>query len=199
MTEKSSTNLSVGDVDYACFAPWLEEILPTCKARSYIFKSGQGNYCDDIIQTVSMRMDNARQRGTADIRQAYVFTAVVNLVRDRIRRSQAYQRKIEREKEKQLAEPQRCRRETLLDNILKDEDFRRQNQSPTQLIEKHIDSFDLRTRVALKLKHLQDCKLTFGQIAEIIGYSESTARQEYKKARGHLERCLRKYIQDNES
>ncbi len=158
------------------FPPWLEAILPVQIAVNYINKQLSGDDCiDDILNTALKRISDARSQNKP-INEGYVFATLRNLVIDRIR-------KLKREannKEKEITRTIKS-----VNSIIKDLDV-------LEIINRKIKTLDLRKRVIIKLRCHTSHKFTFKEIGDILGYSASTARMEFKSACDIIEASINK-------
>jgi len=153
------------------FQPWLESIAPVNKVSFYIIRSGHEAYLYDLLYTINMRLENARKR-CKQINHGYVFVTVRNIVIDKHRELKRKRTK-DAKLRSRLAEIAPKKR-TILDDLAGAEKERH------ALIYKAIDILNLRKRIVVKLRLDPDYKFTFKKIGELIGYSESTAREEFK-------------------
>ena len=150
------------------FPLWLEEILPVQSAMSYVRNQSSNNSnVDDILNLALQRLNNSRCRG-GQINKGYVFTTLRNLVLDRNKKLKSECDKRSKSEESRLNRPSK---EIVSKNSSDDK---------SKWVFEAINQFDLRSRVIVKLRSHPSHKFTFKEIGDIIGYSESTARMEFK-------------------
>ncbi|MBW7991914.1 MAG: sigma-70 family RNA polymerase sigma factor [Planctomycetes bacterium] len=154
------------------FPLWLEDILPVQSAMSYVrSRSSRNSDVDDILNLALERLRKSRCRGV-QINKGYVFTTLRNLVIDRNKKLKSERDKRSESEESRLHRPSK---EIVSKNSNDDE--------KSKWVFEAINQFDLRGRVIVKLRCHPLYKFTFKEIGDIIGYSESTARTEFKNIR----------------
>ena len=141
--------------------------------RRFLNKRGLGNYADDICQEMRCRLEKDKQEGKA-MSWKHAFGILRNIARGKSR----------------PLRQQRAHRKRLTD-ILKAGSQDSQTTCPAELatrkelierIYKIRDELNWRQRIVFNLRCMLENKLTFKQIGQVIGFSESTAREEFHKA-----------------
>ena len=163
MDSNESTN-----IDMPQFPLWLEGIVPAKSAIYYINCKGFRNDVEEILATACQRLDNAKKQGK-QISKHYVFVTLRNLVIDTYRKQKSERKKKERLKSQAKNIP---KKKSIVEAG--------ENEIVMELVDKAIEGLDLRKRVITKLRCHPSRKFTFKEIGNIIGYSESTAREEFK-------------------
>ena len=156
------------NTDTPQFPLWLEEIVPIKSAISYINRKGFRDDVADILAVACQRLDNAKEQGK-QISKPYIFVTLRNLAYDTYRKQESERKKKEKLKSQAKKNPEKK-------SIITDSE----DEIVIDLINEAIKELDLRRRVITKLRCHSSHKFTFKEIGSIIGYSESTAREEFK-------------------
>jgi DNA-directed RNA polymerase specialized sigma24 family protein len=159
-------------IDGFCYPLWAEDILPYNQACGYISKKGRRENRHAILNTVLERLDRARQKPGRKINKSYVFVALRNAVTDCWRKESKQPASNEFTENSDAAESQTC------DDPIK---YLKNHQDLLNSILIEMGRLDVRSRVLVKLKCHESYRFTFKELADIVGYSESTARMEYNK------------------
>lgn len=150
------------------FPNWLEEILPVNMAKGYLRRRCPLGVHDDILNEVAKKLFPHYNSGK-HLNRAYVFSAVRSCVID-------YHRKVTKEPNTiQINEQTRTAKHSKRNNELKE--FSDQIDE----VLSQLKSLDLRARVLIKLRLHHSYRFTYKDLGDILGYSEATVRQEYKK------------------
>jgi RNA polymerase sigma factor (sigma-70 family) len=170
----SDNSINIGTAQFQ-FPLWLEEIVPVNHAISYINRGEIRDNVDDILSVAYHRLDNARKKGR-QINKSYVFVTLRNLNIDRYRKQQSERKK---EEVARLQSKVYAKEKTVTES-----DY---TEMAAEFANEAMETLDLRKRVIAKLRCNPSRKFTFKEIGNIIGYSESTAREEFKNIRKVIE------------
>lgn len=169
-----------GKLAYPEFPPWLNDIISIKSAVNRLCKWGFERHVDDICSTFVVNMERAMGRNKK-ISIAYALKSLRNLGIDYWRKEKSEQKKAERASrhlEKEMLAEQKL---TLLEQLAHAED--------RGLLDKVLNAcgLPLRDRVIVKLRCNDIHKFTYGEIGNIVAYSEATARTEFKRISEYIE------------
>ena len=159
------------------FPPWLAQIVTPDYFDRFWHRFGVGSESDDLSNKAIFRLDRARDNGRV-ITKSYIWVTLRHLAIDNYR-------KPHKEKSDE-------------NTIEQTPDLKASNYDDdpkTVLLKQLIQGLDLRDRVIINLRYKQ--KFTFDQIAMVIGFSESSARQECKRIEGALRARLATCAMEN--
>jgi RNA polymerase sigma factor (sigma-70 family) len=168
------------------FPSWIEQILPARRVVAYIRTRDLLKEAEDICSTLSTRLENARRPGKI-ITTGYAWVVLRNLAIDKYRKINAERKKGEKDRQKaKVADPPLDTGTPVVDKLIHAESEERAQK----LVADAIDRLGLRQRVIIKLKVDPLHKFTFKEIGQIVGYSESSVRVEYKKIHIGIEKFV---------
>jgi RNA polymerase sigma factor (sigma-70 family) len=171
--------------DAGKFEPWLENILPRRVAIRYLYSRGAGKNAEDICQDVSQKIARHRKKNK-HITAGYIWISLRNMANDYCRREKALINKHKRYEQKQKKQKQKDPLRTVFKDLDKSA---RANKLYDKVVEL-INNLDLKKRTILKLRNHEIHTFTFSQIADIIGYSESSVRITYHQIERDIKRLI---------
>ena len=177
------------------FPPWLEDIIPLSDVVSRIKKKGLVNDVADICADYYIRMEQAKKL-VDNITVGYAYEILDNLIYDTYRKIES---ELKKGKGKQIISPQVAADPT--ENIIKKEE----EEKRIRLVELAINKLGLglREQVIIRLKVYRPQKFnrpqkfTFKEIANIVGFSESTVRVEYNTYFAFINNYVKQGMSEN--
>jgi RNA polymerase sigma factor (sigma-70 family) len=173
---RSLSQHNVRDFGEPEFPPWLTDICPRQDFDRFWFRFKLDSYSNELSNEAIFRLQRARDNKRI-ITKAYVWTTLRNLVNDK-------GEELKKEPKTGVDLDQMPARESSNDD----------DANLTDFLVAEINKLDLRDRVIINLRRLH--QMTYGQIANVVGFSESSARQECKQIIRILNAKYQKYCQD---
>lgn len=167
------------DVD---FPTWLEDVLPVQQVAEYVRDRLGQNEVNHILSLLLFRLDRTRSNGN-QVTEGYAFVTLKHLVIDRHRSLQT-----KREEERILTESKTT------PNVESSHWELASNEEIQTWAIEAINQLDPRSRIIGRLRHHRAHRFTYREIGDIIGFSESTVRIEYKRIRSMIRLYVKKKL-----
>jgi RNA polymerase sigma factor (sigma-70 family) len=191
ISEENREELKSHEVLVYEFQKWIEHLIPVRSVIRFIKSRGFHNEVPDICAKYCIKLDQVKKQ-VDSITKSYARKTLSNLVKDEYR-----QIAIDRQKKDDL---QRESSNGVADSIQGSIEQEEEKEKILKLVEFAISQLrlGLRERVIIKLYTYPQHQFTFKEIANIVGYSESTARVEYHRYLAHIRTYVKQKMSKNE-